>query len=69
MQRFSHDGVDIAFFDEGKGDPVVLVHGFASTAQVNWLYPGWTATVTERGDYLLERERPSAADANREEAA
>jgi N-methylhydantoinase A len=33
------------------------------------VYPGWTATVTERGDYLLERERGSAAGANREEAA
>jgi len=33
------------------------------------VYPGWTATVTERGDYLLERERVSAAGANREEAA
>ena len=33
------------------------------------VYPGWTATVTERGDYLLERERTSAAEANREEAA
>ena len=33
------------------------------------VYPGWTATVTERGDYLLERERASAANANRGEAA
>ena len=46
MQRFAHDGVDIAFLDEGKGDPIVLVHGFASTAQVNWVYPGWVATLT-----------------------
>ena len=32
------------------------------------VYPGWNATVTERGDYLLERER-AAANANRGEAA
>ena len=50
MQRFSHDGVDIAFLDEGKGEPIVLVHGFASTAQVNWVYPGWVATLTEPAD-------------------
>ena len=31
---FPHDGINIAFFDEGKGDPVVLVRGFSSTAQV-----------------------------------
>ena len=46
MQRFAHDGVEIAFLDEGEGEPIVLVHGFASTAQVNWLHPGWIATLT-----------------------
>jgi pimeloyl-ACP methyl ester carboxylesterase len=46
MQRFQHDGVDIAFLDEGQGEPIVLVHGFASNAQVNWVYPGWVATLT-----------------------
>ena len=47
MQRFRHDGVDIAFIDEGEGEPIVLVHGFASTAQVNWVYPGWVAILTK----------------------
>jgi pimeloyl-ACP methyl ester carboxylesterase len=45
--RFRHDGVEIAFTDEGEGAPVVLVHGFASTAQVNWVYPSWVATLTK----------------------
>jgi pimeloyl-ACP methyl ester carboxylesterase len=53
MQRFAHDGVDIAFLDEGKGDPIVLVHGFASTAQVNWVYPGWVATLTAAGRRVI----------------
>jgi pimeloyl-ACP methyl ester carboxylesterase len=53
MQRFAHDGVDIAFLDEGKGDPIVLVHGFASTAQVNWVYPGWVATLTRAGRRVI----------------
>jgi pimeloyl-ACP methyl ester carboxylesterase len=49
MQSFRHDGVDIAYLDEGEGAPIVLVHGFASTAQVNWVYPGWVATLTKAG--------------------
>lgn len=53
MQRFRHDGIDIAFLDEGEGEPIVLVHGFASTAQVNWVHPGWTATLTRAGRRVI----------------
>ena len=53
MQRFQHEGVEIAFLDEGEGDPIVLVHGFASTAQVNWLYPGWVKTLTAAGRRVI----------------
>jgi pimeloyl-ACP methyl ester carboxylesterase len=53
MQRFRHDGVEIAFFDEGKGEPIVLVHGFASTAQVNWVYPGWVVVLTKAGRRVI----------------
>ena len=28
---------------------MVLVHGFASTAHVNWVYPGWVDTLTKAG--------------------
>jgi pimeloyl-ACP methyl ester carboxylesterase len=53
MPHFQHDDVDISFLDEGQGEPVVLVHGFASTAQVNWVNPGWVATLTKAGRRVI----------------
>jgi pimeloyl-ACP methyl ester carboxylesterase len=49
MPRFQHGSVEIAFLDEGEGEPVILVHGFASTKDVNWVHPGWIATLTAAG--------------------
>src|SRR5271163_4735861 len=49
MPAFAHGNVEIAFLDEGQGDPIVLVHGFASNKEVNWVYPGWVATLTRAG--------------------
>jgi len=49
LQRFRRDDIEVAFLDEGEGEPIVLVHGFASTAHVNWVYPGWVDTLTKAG--------------------
>ena len=35
MASFDSNGVRIHFEDQGSGDPVVPVHGFASNAQHN----------------------------------
>jgi len=53
MQRFQHDGIEIAFRDEGAGAPIVLVHGFASTAEMNWVHPGWVATLLGAGRRVI----------------
>jgi pimeloyl-ACP methyl ester carboxylesterase len=49
MPQFTHDGVDVAFIDEGEGEPIVLVHGFASNKEVNWAAPGWITTLARAG--------------------
>jgi pimeloyl-ACP methyl ester carboxylesterase len=49
MPSFRNGEVEIAYLDEGTGDPIVLVHGFASTKEVNWVLPGWVATLTRAG--------------------
>jgi len=50
MPQFAtDDGVEIAFIDEGAGYPIVLVHGFASNKEINWVVPGWVATLTRAG--------------------
>jgi pimeloyl-ACP methyl ester carboxylesterase len=53
MNRFTHDDVEIGFIDTGRGEPIVLVHGFASTAQVNWVHPGWITTLTKAGRRVI----------------
>jgi len=49
MHRFRHGKVEIGFLDEGQGEPVVLVHGFASNKEVNWVYPAWVSTLVRAG--------------------
>lgn len=37
---FDADGVRLHYTEDGSGEPVVLVHGFAVNADVNWRKPG-----------------------------
>lgn len=49
MQHFSSDGVDIAYQVDGDGDPILLIHGFASNNAVNWRSTGWVETLVKAG--------------------
>ena len=50
---FRSGPVEIAYLDEGEGEPIVLVHGFASNKEVNWVYPGWVSTLTRAGRRVI----------------
>lgn len=43
------DGVDLAWTEMGGGRPVVLIHGYFSTAEVNWIKYGHAAKLAELG--------------------
>lgn len=49
MPRFRHGPVELAFLDEGEGESVVLIHGFASNKDVNWLITSWVTTLNQAG--------------------
>ena len=44
---FDSNGVRIAYTVRGKGDPVVLIHGFLSSGWINWDLPGSTALLAK----------------------
>src|SRR5882757_6121256 len=43
------DGVQLAYREMGEGRPLVLIHGFFSTATVNWVRYGHAAKIAARG--------------------
>jgi pimeloyl-ACP methyl ester carboxylesterase len=45
--------VEIAFLDEGEGEPILLVHGFASSKEFNWVNPGWFTTLKGAGRRVI----------------
>ena len=53
MERFLSDGIEIAYEVTGEGEPVLLVHGFASNMQVNWKGTGWVDTLVSAGRQVI----------------
>lgn len=55
MPHFTSDGVEIAYRDEGNpsGEPILLIHGFASSAQVNWVDTNWVRHLGQAGRRVI----------------
>jgi pimeloyl-ACP methyl ester carboxylesterase len=53
MPSFHNGAVEIAYLDEGEGEPIVLVHGFASSKNVNWVYPTWVSELRKGGRRVI----------------
>ncbi|MDQ6919659.1 MAG: alpha/beta hydrolase [Candidatus Dormibacteraeota bacterium] len=55
MPDFDSDGVRMHYYLEGPedGPPTVLVHGFCSNFQVNWVGSRWVETLTRAGRRVI----------------
>ena len=53
MPSFKNGDVEIAYIDEGEGEPILLIHGFASSKEANWVGPSWLGTLTRAGRRVI----------------
>jgi pimeloyl-ACP methyl ester carboxylesterase len=53
MNSFASDGIEIGYLDEGEGEPILLIHGFASNIVTNWVDPGWVPTLVAAGRRVI----------------
>ncbi len=65
IQRFDSDGVPIAFIDQGEGEPIVLIHGFASNIAINWVSTGWVRALTEAGRRVIALDNRGHGDSGK----
>ena len=74
--EFTSKGVKIHYTVEGKGEPVVLIHGLHSSAAMNWQLPGITAALAKEFQVIAldcrghgQSDKPQAEDQYGEEMA
>lgn len=65
MPSFHNGAVEIAYLDEGEGDPIVLVHGFASSKNVNWVYPTWVSELKKVGRRVIALDNRGHGDSGK----
>src|SRR6202166_4631301 len=65
MPSFHNGAVEIAYLDEAEGDPILLVHGFASTKNVNWVYPTWVSELRKNGRRVIAFDNRGHGDSSK----
>ena len=65
MPSFHNGAVEIAYLDEGEGDPIVLVHGFASSKNVNWVYPTWVSELKKHNRRVIALDNRGHGDSSK----
>jgi pimeloyl-ACP methyl ester carboxylesterase len=65
MPSFHNGAVEIAYLDEGEGEPILLVHGFASSKNVNWVYPTWVSELKKNGRRVVALDNRGHGDSEK----
>jgi pimeloyl-ACP methyl ester carboxylesterase len=65
MPNFRNGAVEIAYLDEGEGEPILLVHGFASNKNVNWVYPTWVSELRKGGRRVIALDNRGHGDSEK----
>jgi pimeloyl-ACP methyl ester carboxylesterase len=65
MPNFHNGEVEIAYLDEGEGEPILLVHGFASSKNVNWVYPTWVSELRKGGRRVIALDNRGHGDSEK----
>src|SRR3982074_1093596 len=65
MPSFHNGAVEIAYLDEGEGDPILLVPGFASPKNVNWVYPAWVSELKKNGRRVIALDNRGHGDSGK----
>jgi len=65
MPNFTSDEITIAYSDEGAGDPILLIHGFASNKMVNWAYTGWVDLLVKSGRRVISVDNRGHGDSSK----
>jgi len=53
MPVFTSDDAEIAYEVAGEGAPILLIHGFASNAKVNWVDTHWVDVLVNDGRQVI----------------
>ncbi len=67
-QNAQLNGVNLAYFDTGAGScgrVILLIHGFASNASVNWAGTGWVQLLIENGYRVISIDNRGHGDSEK----
>jgi hypothetical protein len=70
-QTLNSNGIKIRYYVHGEGEPVMLIHGWVSSARINWILPGGTADLLAKDHQVIaldmrghgESDKPTNEDA------